>query len=81
MLCAEFARNNANPLTTLASPFLANYGQHPRIEFEPLEPLPPNLNFQIWVKLIAAKKFVDQMSELQSHLHDEMLIAQAIYEL
>jgi len=32
---AEFASNNARNETTGTSPFLANYGQHPRIGFEP----------------------------------------------
>lgn len=44
---------------------------------------PPNnkdLTSQTRTKLMAATKLVDQMQELESHLHDEMLVAQAIYE-
>lgn len=71
------------PVLQLPWPFLfffffANYGQHPQIGFEPLEPLPPNFTSQIRTKIIAANIFVDRMQELQMH---EMLVAQAIYEL
>lgn len=70
MLGAKFASNNASSL---------NYGQYPQIGFEPLEPLPPNLTFQTRTKLIAVNQFIDRMQELQLHLHDEILVAQAIY--
>ena len=77
---AEFAANNTDSSTTLASPFLANSGQHPRIGFEPSEPLPTDITAQSRNNLIAANKFADRMRDLETHLHDEMLIAQAIYE-
>ena len=35
---------------------------------------------QTRTRMIATNKFVDRMQELQLHLHDEMLVAQAIYE-
>ena len=77
---AEFAANNTDSSSTLASPFLANSGQHPRMGFEPAEPLPENISTQARANLIAANKFADRMQKLDSHLRDEMLIAQAIYE-
>ena len=39
-----------------------------------------DLTSQTRTKLMATTKFVDQMQELESHLHDEILVAQAIYE-
>ena len=80
LLGAEFAANNTDSSTTLASPFLANSGQHPRIGFERSEPLPTDITAQSRNNLIAANKFADRMRDLETHLHYEMLIAQAIYE-
>ena len=77
---AEFAANNAPSSTTLASPFLANSGQNPRLGFEPPEPLPEDLTSQARDKLINVEEFTKKMEELTNHLRDEMLIAQAIYE-
>ncbi len=77
---AEFAANNVPSATTLASPFLANSGQNPRLGFEPLEPLPSGLTAQVRVKLININEFTKKMEEITGHLRDEMLIAQAIYE-
>jgi len=77
---AEFAANNAPSSTTLASPFLANSGQNPRLGFEPPEPLPEDLTSQARDKLINVEEFTKKMEELTKHLRDEMLIAQAIYE-
>ena len=77
---AEFAGNNVDSASTQISPFLANYGQHPRMGFEPAEPLPQDLTTQGRANLVAANKFVDHMQEINSRLRDEMLIAQAIYE-
>ena len=77
---AEFAANNTDSSSTLASPFLANSGQHPRMGFEPAEPLPENISTQARANLIAANEFANRMQKLDSHLRDEMLIAQAIYE-
>ncbi len=36
--------------------------------------------FQAWDKLINVKEFIKKMRELTDHLHNEMLIAQVIYE-
>ncbi len=77
---AEFAGNNTPSATTLASPFLANYGQNPRLGFEPPEPLPADITAQARVKLININEFTQKMEEITTHLREEMLIAQAIYE-
>ena len=77
---AEFLANNAPSSTTLASPFLANSGQNPRLGFEPPEPLPADLIAQSRAKLIDINNFIETMEKITQHLHNEMLIAQAIYE-
>lgn len=77
---AEFSANNAPSSTTLASPFLANSGQNPRLGFEPPEPLPSDLTAHSQAKLIDVENFSKKMEELTEHLREEMLIAQAIYE-
>ena len=43
---AEFAANDTPSATILASPFLSNSGQNPRLGFEPPEPLAPDLTAQ-----------------------------------
>ena len=80
VLGAEFSANNAPSAITLASPFLANSGQNPHLGFEPSESLLTDITAQSWVKLINVKNFTKRMKELTEHLHNEMLIAQAIYE-
>ncbi|SLM33367.1 hypothetical protein LPUS_01849 [Lasallia pustulata] len=77
---AEFSANNASSLTTLASPFLANSGQNPRLGFEAPEPLPPTLTAQARIKLTNIESFTQKMKDLTENLRNEMLIAQAIYE-
>lgn len=77
---AEFAANNTPSATTLASPFLANSGQNPRLGFEPPEPLPADLTAQSRRRLIDVENFTKKMEDLTTHLREEMLIAQAIYE-
>lgn len=77
---AEFAANNTDSSTTLASPFLANSGQHPRVGFEPEEPLPQSITTQVRVNLTSANVFADRMQKMEAHLRDEMLTAQATYE-
>ena len=77
----EFCANNAPSAITLASSFLANSGQNPCLGFEPSEPLPTDITTQSWVKLINVENFTKRMKELTEHLCNEMLIAQAIYEV
>ena len=77
---AEFAVNNAPSAITLASPFLANSGQNPRLRFKPSEPLDTDLTAQQHIKLLDIKNFTKKMEDLTEHLRVEMLIAQAVYE-
>ena len=77
---AEFAANNAPSATTLASPFLANSGQNPRLGFEPPERVASDLTAQQRSKLIDIENFTKKMEDLTEHLKKEMLIAQAVYE-
>ena len=81
VLGAEFSANNAPSAITLASPFLANSGQNPHLRFKSLESLLTDITAQFWVKLINVENFTKRMKELTEHLHDEMLIAQAIYKV
>jgi transposase InsO family protein len=67
---AEFAANNTNSSSILASPFLANYGQHPRVGFEPEEPLPQDLTVKGRANLVAANEFVKRMENLDEHLRE-----------
>jgi len=80
LLEVEFAINNTSSLITLASFFLINTNQNSRLNFKLLESLSENLMFQAQDKLINVKEFIKKMKELTDHLHDEMLIAQVIYE-
>ena len=75
---AEFTANNSVSETTKVSPFLANYGQHPRMGFEPLSNAPHSA-YQA-LQIAEADKFVKKMEELQQFLTDEMTWAQSVYE-
>lgn len=70
---AEFAVNQARSETTRLSPFMANYGFHPRMGFEPVETdsRPPVRD---------AEKFASTMESILDHLKAEMTAAQARYE-
>lgn len=48
--------------------------------FKPAKPLPQDLIAQGRVSLVAANKFLDHMQDINQHLCDKILIAQAIYE-
>ncbi len=76
----KFVVNNASSLITLTSFFLINLSQNSCLDFKSSEFLFKNLMFQAWDKLINVKKFIKKMKKLTEHLHDEMLIAQIIYE-
>ncbi len=76
----KFVINNTSSLITLTSLFLINSSQNSRLNFKFSESLLKNLTFQAWDKLINVKKFIKKMKKLTEHLHDEMLIAQIIYE-
>ena len=81
VLGTEFSANNALSAITLASPFLINLGQNSHLEFEPSESLLTDITAQFWVKLINVENFTKRMKELTEYLHNEMLIAEAIYEV
>lgn len=70
---AEFAANDTVSETTTVTPFFANYGFHPRLGFEPVQP---------GTKPAArdAEKFAAQMQEISDYLRTEMLAARARYE-
>ena len=72
---AEFAANNVLSAITLASPFLANSGQNPRLRFKPPEPLATDLTVQQQIKLLDIKNFTKKMKDLTEHLRVKMLIA------
>ncbi len=76
----KFIVNNALLLITLTSFFLINLNQNLRLNFKSFESLLKNLMFQAWNKLINVEEFIKKMKKLTEHLHDEMLIAQIIYE-
>ena len=72
---AEFIVNNALSAITLASPFLVNSGQNPRLRFKPSEPLATDLTVQQQIKLLDIKNFTKKMKDLTEHLRVEILIA------
>ncbi len=76
----EFIVNNASSLITLTSFFLINSSQNLHLNFKSFKSLFKNLTFKAWNKLINIEKFIKKMKKLTEHLHNEMLIAQIIYE-
>ena len=70
---AEFVGNNTESETTKVTPFFANKGFHPCMEFEPTRP-PTNANE------LNADTFVTRMEKIQNILRGHMLLAQADYE-
>jgi hypothetical protein len=70
---AEFAVNNANNESTHTTPFFANYGFHPRLGFEPVEPS----------RQPAARDAEDlalKMRTIHEYLRAEICVAQAQHE-
>jgi hypothetical protein len=59
--------------TTGLSLFFVNYGFHPRLGVEPIEPVDMPATRQ-------ASMFTDQMSAIQDHLREQTTLAQARYE-
>ncbi len=76
----KFIVNNTSLLITLTSFFLINLSQNSHLDFKFSEFLFKNFIFQAWNKLINVEEFIKKMKKLTEHLHDEMLIAQIIYE-
>ena len=64
----EFSVNNVFSLTTLASPFLANFRQNFYLEFKLSESLSVKLTAQIRIKLLNVKKFIKKMKEFTEYL-------------
>lgn len=77
---SEFAANNVTSVTTGCSPFFANSGQHPRMGFENVE-IRPGLGSVAYREALHADAFANKMRDVTAHLQDEMLIAQAEYEV
>jgi hypothetical protein len=75
---AEFTANNTISETTGISPFLANYGQHPRLGFEPPTDIVRPVHQKQQVDNV--HKFVEDMKNIEAFIRDEMQWAQAIYE-
>ena len=78
---AEFAANNADSSATNVSPFLANYGFHPRMsfDFEPeLPPTPPRPREVIQRE--KATEMARKMEDIGEFLQEEMTLAQAEME-
>ena len=70
---AEFAANNANNESTRTTPFFANYGFHPCLGFEPVEPS----------RQLAARDAEDlalKMKTVHEYLRSEICVAQAQHE-
>jgi hypothetical protein len=74
---AEFAANNTLNESIDTSPFLANYGQHPRMRFEP--PMDPVATSARPSRIHDIDQFVSDMDALNNHLRDEMAWPQAVY--
>lgn len=70
---AEFSANSLFSETTGMSPFFANYGFHPRLGVEPVEPIDAPAARQ-------ASAFADHMSAILEHLREQTVLAQARYE-
>ena len=70
---AEFAAINVESVLTSCSPFFANFGQHPRMGFEPLGPLPARQDQRL--QALEADAFAIKMEELTQYLRDEMILA------
>jgi hypothetical protein len=70
---AEFAANTARSESTRTSPFFANYGFHPRMGFEPVQPSNQPATRD-------AEEFTQKMEKIMSYVRTQMLAAQARQE-
>jgi hypothetical protein len=77
----EFVSNNINAFSILVFFFLINHEQYSRVEYELEKFLSRDLTAQDRVNLIVVNQFVNKMKNVNDHLCDEMLIAQASYEV
>ncbi|KAH0375210.1 hypothetical protein KCU92_g10240, partial [Aureobasidium melanogenum] len=77
----EFAVNNWVNSSTNVSPFFANYGQHPRMGFEP-RPTTDFARIDNQAHLLSAQSaegFAQAMERLQEFIRGEMLFAQEVF--
>lgn len=77
---AEFAMNNWESSSTSISPFFANYGQHPKMGFEPVNEVPNAVGGRRALEMFTADDFARHMEQVQTCVQDEMRYAQAVYE-
>ena len=70
---AEFALNNAINESTGTTPFFANYGFHPRLGFEPVEPGPRRAARD-------SEELALKIKTIHEHLQSEICLAQAYQE-
>jgi hypothetical protein len=78
---AEFCVNNATSSATGVSPFFANYGQHPRIGFEPAQySSQDSVSPRLQIERTAANEFADRMAKIEHFLQSEMQRTQAKQE-
>lgn len=80
MPLAEFAANNTASASTTVSPFLANFGQHPRIGPEPLVATVATNSTRSRFDQDQALQVAQTLTDLTTRLSEEMLIAQAVSE-
>ncbi|KKK17772.1 hypothetical protein AOCH_007509 [Aspergillus ochraceoroseus] len=73
LLMAEFAANSVYSESTGVSPFMANYGFHPTLGFEPSCPA-------VRPAKKDAEKFADTIHKIHKFIRTEILSAQAHYE-
>jgi hypothetical protein len=72
---AEFTANNTTSETTRVSPFFANYGQNPRMGFEPVQERPRSTPY-VHVQRDAATAFGERMQRIDEFLRETMAYAQ-----
>ena len=75
---AEFIYNNMMFEIMKISPFLANSGQHPHMEFEPSTNTSQS-HYQA-IQVQEANEFVQIMSDLEEYLKFKIKWAQAVYK-
>lgn len=77
---ADFAHNNAKSETTSISPFFANSGQHPRMEFSSPRPSAPDATTYTRLQRNIGNSFVAKMQEITIFCREAMASAQYAYE-
>ena len=62
------------------SPFFANYGQHPKMGFEPVNEVSNAVGGRRALDMYTADDFARHMEQVSTCVQDEMRYAQAVYE-